>query len=70
MRGLVDFGPIEEMLSRTAGRIDHVTLDRVTPLSLPMSLERRRIAVASAAQDRILEQEAALLMQQVGVDAL
>lgn len=70
MRGLVDFGRIEEMLARTAGRIDHVVLDRVTPLSLPMFLERGRIAVAGAAQDRILEEEAAKLMQEAGIDAL
>lgn len=70
MRGLVDFGRIEEMLSRTAGRIDHLVLDRVTPLSLPMFLERGRIAVAGAGQDRILEEEAARLMQTAGVSAL
>lgn len=70
MRGLVDFGRIEEMLARTAGRIDHVVLDRVTPLSLPMFLERGRIAVAGAAQDRIVEEEAARLMQQAGVNVL
>ena len=70
MRGLVDFGRIEEMLARTAGRIDHVILDRVTPLSLPMFLERGRIAVAGAAQDRILEEEAARLMDQAGVSSL
>ncbi|MDP5361014.1 MAG: ligase-associated DNA damage response DEXH box helicase [Paracoccaceae bacterium] len=70
LRGLVDFGRIEEMLTRTAGRIDHLILDRVTPLSLPMFLERGRIAVAGAAQDRILEEEAARLMEQAGVAAL
>ena len=70
MRGLVDFGRIEEMLARTAGRIDHVKLDRVTPLSLPMFLEQGRIAVAGAGQDRILEEEAARLMQEAGVAAL
>ncbi len=70
MRGLVDFGRIEEMLARTAGRIDHVALDRVTPLSLPMFLERGRIAVAGAGQDRIIEEEAARLMQEAGVDVL
>ena len=70
MRGLVDFGRIEEMLSRTAGRIDHLILDRVTPLSLPMFLERGRVAVAGAGQERMLEQEAARLMQEAGVATL
>ena len=70
MRGLVDFGRIEEMLSRTAGRIDHLILDRVTPLSLPMFLEQGRIAVAGAGQERLLEEEAARLMAEAGVAAL
>ena len=35
-----------------------------------MFLERGRIAVAGAAQDRILEEEAAYLMEQAGVGAL
>jgi ATP-dependent Lhr-like helicase len=68
MRGLVDFGRIEEMIARTAGKIDHVILDRVTPLSLPMFLENGRIAVAGAAQDRILEEEAQRLITQVGLN--
>jgi ATP-dependent Lhr-like helicase len=70
LRGLVDFGRIEEMLTRTAGRIDHMILDRVSPLSLPMFLERGRVAVAGTGQDRILEEEAARLMQAAGVQAL
>ena len=70
MRGLVDFGRIEEMLGRTAGQIDHIRLDRVTPLSLPMFLEQGRIAVAGAGQDRMLEEEAARLMQAAGVTTL
>ena len=70
LRGLVDFGRIEEMLTRTAGRIDHVILDRVTPLSLPMFLERGRVAVSGAAQDRIFEEEAVRLMEQAGVATL
>ncbi len=70
MRGLVDFGRIEEMLARTAGRIDHVRLDRITPLSLPMLLQRGRIPVAGAAQERIMEEAAARLMQVAGDSAL
>jgi len=70
MRGLVDFSRIEEMLARTAGRIDHITLERVTPLSLPMLLERGRIPVAGAAQERIMEEEAARLMIAAGVGKL
>ena len=68
MRGLVDFGRIEEMLTRTAGKIDHLKLDRVTPLSLPMFLEQGRIAVAGAGQDRMLEETAARLIAEVGIE--
>ena len=70
MRGLVDFGRIEEMLARTAGRIDHIALDRVTPLSFPMFLEIGKVPVAGAAQDRMIEQEAQRLMQEAGVSSL
>ena len=70
MRGLVDFGRIEEMLRRTDGQIDHVTPKRVTPLSLPMFLERGRVAVAGAAQERLVEEEAARLMEVAGVGKL
>ncbi|MFN3663309.1 ligase-associated DNA damage response DEXH box helicase [Yoonia sp.] len=67
LRGLVDFGRIEEMLTRTAGRVDHVVLDRVTPLALPMFLEQGRIALAGAGRERLVEDEAAALMAKVGL---
>ncbi|MEJ6397190.1 ligase-associated DNA damage response DEXH box helicase [Yoonia sp. 208BN28-4] len=67
MRGLVDFGRVEEMLDRTKGRVDHIKLDRVTPLSAPLFLEPGRIPVAGAAQDRLLAEAAASLMETVGL---
>ncbi|WP_373636480.1 ligase-associated DNA damage response DEXH box helicase [Yoonia sp. BS5-3] len=70
LRGLVDFGRIEEMLARTAGRVDHVVLDRVTPLAAPLFLEVGKIPVAGAAQDRLLEEAAAQLMESAGVATL
>ncbi len=70
LRGLVDFGRIEEMLQRTAGRVDHMTLDRVTPLAAPLFLEVGKIAVAGAAQDRLLEEAALHLMDAAGVARL
>ncbi|MFQ1699138.1 ligase-associated DNA damage response DEXH box helicase [Loktanella agnita] len=70
MRGLVDFGRIEEMLARTDGRVDHVILDRVTPLAAPLFLEVGKIAVAGAAQDRLLEEAALHLMDTAGVGDL
>jgi ATP-dependent Lhr-like helicase len=70
MRGLVDFGRIEEMLARTAGRIDHVKPKRVTPLSLPMFLEMGRVSVAGAGRERMMEEEAQRLMAAAGVASL
>jgi len=57
MRGLVDFGRVEEMLRRTAGRIDHMRLDRVTPLAAPLFLEQGKLPVEGAAQERLLAEE-------------
>ena len=59
LRGLVDFGRIEEMLARTGGRVDHVVLDQVTPLAAPMLLEMGRVPVEGAAVERLLAEEAA-----------
>ncbi len=70
LEGLVDFGRITEMLNRTQGRIDHVPLTRISPLAAPMLLERGRIPVAGAAQDRILEETASLLMDNAGLSQL
>jgi ATP-dependent helicase Lhr and Lhr-like helicase len=67
LRGLVDFGRIEEMLTRTAGRVDHVVLDCVTPLAMPLFLEQGRIALAGAGRERLMEDEAAALMAKVGL---
>lgn len=69
LRGLVDFGRIEEMLARTAGRVDHVVLERVTPLAMPLFLEQGRIALAGAGRERLMEDEAAALMAKVGMPA-
>ena len=67
LRGLVDFGRIEEMLERTRGRIDHLTLPRVTPLSAPLFLEMGRVPVKGEAEERLLAEEAARLMQSSGL---
>jgi ATP-dependent Lhr-like helicase len=67
LRGLVDFGRIEEMLTRTAGRVDHILLDRVTPLAMPLLLEQGRIALAGAGRERLMEDAAAALIAKVGL---
>ena len=67
MRGLVDFGRIEEMLSRTQGRIDHVMLDRVTPLAAPLFLEMGRVPVKGSGEERLLAEEVDRLMSTAGL---
>ena len=69
-RGLVDFGRIEEMLARVGGRIDHVRLDRVTPLAAPLLLEIGKVPVAGQAEERLMAEEAARLMQASGLEGL
>ncbi|MCO6383132.1 ligase-associated DNA damage response DEXH box helicase [Oceanicola sp. 502str15] len=67
MKGLVDFGRVEEMLARVAGRIDHVRLDRVTPMAAPLLLEVGKVPVAGKGRERLAEEEAAALMAKAGV---
>lgn len=66
-RGLVDFGRIEEMLARTAGRVDHCRLGRISPLAAPMMLEHGRVPVGGAAEDRLLAEAAEALMTEAGL---
>ena len=67
MRGLVDFGRIEEMLMRTKGRVDHAILDRVTPLAAPLFLEPSRIPISGEGRERLLVAEADRLMKTAGL---
>ncbi len=67
MRGLIDFGRVEEMLERTRGRIDHVRAERVTPLAAAMMFERGRVPVAGAGRERLAEEEAAQLLAESGL---
>ncbi len=67
LRGLVDFGRIEEMIARVGDRIDYRRLTRVTPLAAPLFLEVGRVAVKGSAEERLLAEEAARLMEQSGL---
>ena len=67
MRGLVDFSRIDEMLDRVEGRIDHVICDHVTPLSAPLFLEVGKVTVKGSAEERLLAEEEAQLMQVSGL---
>lgn len=70
MRGLVDFGRIEEMLQRTEGRVDHVRLDRVTPLAAPLFLEPGRIPVFGEGREKLLQDAADAMMRDAGLTDL
>ncbi|KPP84922.1 MAG: DEXH box helicase, DNA ligase-associated [Rhodobacteraceae bacterium HLUCCA08] len=70
MRGLVDFARIEEMLTRTAGRIDHIRLTRVTPLAAPLFLEPGRVPIQGEGREKLVQREAARLMQAAGLTDL
>ncbi|MEP3631861.1 MAG: ligase-associated DNA damage response DEXH box helicase [Shimia thalassica] len=67
MSGLVDFSRIEEMLTRIEGRIDLVRTDHVTPLSAPLFLEVGKVFVAGEAEERLLAEESARVMQEAGL---
>ncbi len=67
MRGLVDFSRIEEMITRIGGRIDHVRLPHVSPLSAPMLLEMGRVPIKGSAEEKLLAQEAEALMRDAGL---
>ena len=69
MRGLVDFDRIEEMCARAEGRIRHVRARSVTPLAAPLLLEAGRVPIRGAGEERLLEEEAASLMAEVGLGA-
>ncbi|MEY2961331.1 MAG: hypothetical protein RLZ60_1161, partial [Pseudomonadota bacterium] len=67
MHGLVDFGRIEEMLTRTSGRIDHLALDRLPPLAAPLLLEVGKIPVQGVARERLEAERAEALMKEAGL---
>ena len=52
-----------------AGRIDHVALERISPLAVPVMLEIGREPVAGAAQDAVLEEAAQdIIAEAMGVE--
>ncbi len=67
MRGLVDFGRIEEMAARVEGRIDLIRLDRVPPLAAPLFLEPGRVPIKGLAEEKLLAEEAERLMATAGL---
>ena len=67
LRGLVDFGRIEDMFARVQGRIDLLRLPRVSPLAAPLFLEMGRVPVEGAGRDRLMAEAAERLMREAGL---
>lgn len=67
MKGLIDFGRIETLLAETKGYIDHISLDRVTPLAAPLFLEKGRVPIKGAGQEKLIQQNAEQLMKEAGL---
>ncbi|MFN3889381.1 MAG: ligase-associated DNA damage response DEXH box helicase [Beijerinckiaceae bacterium] len=62
--GLLDLARLADLLSRVRGRIVHESLERVSPLAVPVMLEIGREPVYGEAQDQILAEAAQALAQE------
>ena len=67
LRGLVDFGRIETLLTRVGPNIDLRRLPRVTPLAAPLFLEPGRVPVQGEGRERMAEDAARRLMETAGL---
>jgi ATP-dependent Lhr-like helicase len=61
--GLLDIGRLGEFLARIKGRLRHVALPRVSPLSVPILLEIGRETVATSAGEALLREAADALIR-------
>ena len=64
--GLLDLSRLATMLARVRGHIVHKPLERVSPLAVPILLEIGREPVYGQAQDEILAEAAAMLIEEAG----
>ena len=62
--GLLDVARLGEFLSRIEGRVRHVALPRVSPLSVPILLEIGREMVAHSAREHVLRDAAEALIRE------
>ena len=67
MRGLVDFGRIEDLLAARP-TIVHAEAPHVTPLAAPLLLEVGKVPIRAAGEERLMAGEAARLMAEAGLD--
>lgn len=62
--GLLDVARLGEFLSRIEGRVRHVALPHVSPLSVPILLEIGRELVALSAREHVLREQAEALIRE------
>jgi ATP-dependent helicase Lhr and Lhr-like helicase len=62
--GLLDLRRLADFLSRIRGRIRHVALERVSPLSVPILLEIGKEPVGFATREDVLKDAARLLVEE------
>jgi ATP-dependent Lhr-like helicase len=67
--GLLDIRRLGEMLARIKGRITHKSLDRVSPLAVPVMLEIGRETVYGEGADALLSEAAEDLIREATSDA-
>jgi ATP-dependent helicase Lhr and Lhr-like helicase len=67
MRGLIDFGRLEGMLTRIGPRIDHLRLERVSPFAAPLFLEPGKIPIHGQGREKLAEEAARQLMRDAGL---
>ena len=61
--GLTDVARIARLLGRAEGRVQHMALDRASPLAVPALIEQGREWVAGGAEDALLAEAAALVAE-------
>jgi len=64
--GLTDVQRIGTLLARAKGRVQHMRLDRVSPLAVPALIEVGREWVAGGGEDALLAEAAALVEEATG----
>jgi ATP-dependent helicase Lhr and Lhr-like helicase len=64
--GLLDIGRLSDFLKRIRGRIRHISLDRVSPLAVPVLVEIGREIVGGEASESLLREAVAELIAGAG----
>ncbi|MEM9705421.1 MAG: ligase-associated DNA damage response DEXH box helicase, partial [Pseudomonadota bacterium] len=62
--GFLDIKRLSDLLARVRGRVNHVALDRVTPLAVPVMLEINREAIIGEAQEAMLREASEAIIKE------